>query len=126
MTIRALITAPKDPAGLKPHPGVRSVFDPRPHRNLGMPWIGQELKAVPDNLLIATQIALGMPRHAAEQLRTHGGARFLALKLWCDVQDAAEGHKEAKQRIDYYRQMFIELRRAELIADDPRRTTPML
>lgn len=123
--VRSLLSAPTDPAGLGRAPRAGSIFDTRRERNRGVPWIGRELTAVPDQLLIATQVALGMPRHAAEQVRSHGGARFLALRLWCDVQDAAEGDPAAKLRLDYHRQMFADLRRAELIADDPRRTVPM-
>ena len=124
--VRPLIAAPTDPAGLTRAPTAPAIFDPRRHRNRGVPWIGAELKALPDNLLIATQVALGMPRQAAEQVRFHGGARFLAVRLWCDVQDAAEGDRAARERLDYYRQMFLDMRRAELIADDPRRTTPLV
>lgn len=121
-----VILAPKDPAGLVRAPKAPPIFDARRARNVGVPWIGHELKGVPDDLLIATQVACGMPRQAAEQVRYHGGARFLALRLWCDVQDAAEGDRAAIERLDYHRQMFLDMRRAELIADDPRRTTPLL
>lgn len=124
--VRALLQAPTDPAGLAPAPKAPSIFDTRRERNVGVPWIARELKGVPDNLLIATQVALGMPRIAAEQVRVHGGARFLALRLWCDVQDAADGDTAAKERIDYHRQSFADMRRAELIADDPKRTVPLL
>ena len=120
------ITRLTDPAGLAPAPRAPRIFDARRERNVGVPWIGRELKDVPDNLLIATQVSLGMPRIAAEQVRYHGGARFLALRLWCDVQDAAEGDKAARERVEYHRQSFADMRRAELIADNPRRTTPML
>lgn len=123
--VRPVILAPKDPAGLQRAPKAPAIFDARRERNVGVPWIGHELKDVPDDLLIATQVSLGMPRIAAEQVRVHGGARFLALRLWCDVQDAAEGDRAARERLDYHRQMFADLRRAELIAEDPRRTTPM-
>lgn len=120
-----IILAPKDPAGLRRAPKAPAIFDPRRERNVGVPWQGVELKDVPDDLLIATQVAMGMPRQAAEQVRVHGGARFLALRLWCDVQDAAEGDPAAKERLDYHRQVFSDLRRAEVIAEDPRRTTPL-
>lgn len=119
----AVILGLKDPPGLRKAPRAPAIFDPRPERNQspGIPWIPHELKHVPDQLLIATQVAIGMPRQAAEQVRYHGGARGLALKLWCDVQDAAAGDTAAKQRVDYYRESFTQLRRQEAIADDPRR-----
>lgn len=122
---RRLFMAPKDPAGLQRAPKAPAIFDNRPARQLGVPMIPFELPAIPDDLLIATQVAVGMPRQAAEQVRHHGGARFLALRLWCDVQDAAAGDVAAKQRVEYQRESFLQLRRAELIADDPRRTVPV-
>lgn len=112
----------KDPAGLARAPKAPAIFDPRQDRNRGAQWIAKPLAAVPDELLIATQVSLGMPRVAAEQVRYHGGARFLALRLWCDVQDAAEGDPEAKLRVDYYRSSFADLRRAELIGEQAQRT----
>lgn len=140
------ITRLTDPASLAPAPAAPAIFNESLERNVGhvlalrpagQPHSPRMLLLLPsgrrtvikdaptDDRLIATQVAVGMPRQAAEQTRMHGGARFLAFKLWCDVQDAAEGDPEAKLRVDYYRESFQQLRAAELIADDPRRTLPM-
>ena len=107
---------PRAPAGpVLPVP----LFDSSPHRNVGVPLQRFELEAVPDELLIATLCDLGQPRWAAEEIRRHGGARWNALRVWCDVQDAAEGNAEARERVEYVRHMFNELRKQELIADRP-------
>lgn len=142
------ITRLTDPAGLAPAPAAPAIFNEDAHRNPGTilamrpegkPASRRLLLLLPsgrhveindpagptDDNLIATQVAVGMPRQAAEQVRHSGAARFLALRMWCDVQEAAGGDADAKLRVDYYRESFEQLRRAELIAEDPRRTTPM-
>lgn len=114
---------PTDPAGLKPAPVARDVFDHAPHRNRGMNGIDNNCSSEEwDNRLIATAVELGLPRWAAEQARTHPPARFSLLKVWCDVQDAAEGDRQARERVDYYRWCFEEARRQEVISDIPDRT----
>jgi len=75
-----------------------------------------------DNRLIATAVALGCPRWAAEQARTHPPARFSLLQVWIDVQDAAEGDGAAKERVDYYRWCFQEARSQQVINDEPATT----
>lgn len=101
---------------------VRPIFDSRPHRNRGQPGIAQELNWPNDRLLISTLVAGGQPQWSAEQIRYHPPARWAALKFWLDVQDAAEGDAEAKARVDYCREMWQEMRRAEVISDVPNRT----
>ena len=116
-----MITGAKDPPSVKPM-NVRPVFDSRPHRNVGQPGIATELKYPNDRLLIATLVAHGQPQWSAEQLRFHPPARFWALKFWLDVQDAAEGDGQAKERVDYCRSCWQEMRKIELISDRPEHT----
>jgi hypothetical protein len=99
------------------------VFDHAPARNRGMQGINSDCSTEQwDNRLISTAVQLGCPRWAAEQARTHPPARFALLRVWCDVQDAAEGNPDAKERVDYYKWCFQEARRQEIIDDRPGRT----
>lgn len=91
------------------------LFDSTTGRNQGMQRIEEEMSFLPDDTLIATLVSYGQPRVAAEQVRTHPPARFLAARFWCDVQDAAEGDAQAKERLDYMRSSWEELRKLELI-----------
>ena len=109
----------KDPAGVRPMK-VKPIFDSRPHRNVGQPGIQHELAWPNDRLLIATLVAHGQPQWSAEQIRFHPPARFAAVKFWLDVQDAAEGDKEAQERVDYCVWSWQEMRKAQLISDLPR------
>lgn len=111
----------KDPGGYQ-QIKVRPIFDSRPHRNVGQPGISYELTWPNDNLLVATLVAHGQPQWSAEQVRYHPPARFHALKFWCDVQDAAEGDKQAQERVDYCRWAWQEARKQEIISDIPNRT----
>lgn len=114
---------PTDPAGLPRAPRAPDIFDHAPHRNRGMAGIANQCSTVEwDNRLIATAVALGCPRWAAEQCRTHPPARYSLLTVWCDVQDAAGGDAGAQERIDYYRSCFEEARRQEVISDRPAHT----
>lgn len=109
---------PTDPASLPAAPKAPELFDHSPDRNRGMPGIENSTPEW-DNRLIATAVALGCPRFAAEQARTHPPARFALFTVWCDVQLAAEGDGEAKERVDYYRWCFQEARKQEVISDLP-------
>jgi len=111
-----------DAPGLPRAPKAPRIFNDDPERNLGAHLLPDELEALPDDKIIATAVALGMPRFAAEQARTHPGCRWNLVKIWCIAQDAAEGDGTAKEQIDYLRHSFQELRRAELIADRPDHT----
>lgn len=114
---------PTDPAGLAPAPKAPDVFDHSPHRNRGMNGIANDCSSEEwDNRLIATAVALGCPRWAAEQARTHPPARYSLLLVWLDVQEAAEGDGAAKERVDYYRWCFQEARSQEVISDQPGQT----
>lgn len=99
---------------------VKPIFDSSPHRNVGQPGIAHELKWPNDRLLIATLVAHGQPQWSAEQIRFHPPARFAAVKFWLDVQDAAEGDKEAQERVDYCVWSWREMRKQQLISDLPR------
>jgi hypothetical protein len=94
-----------DPPGLPPAPRAPTMFDPRPHRNLGTPGIASSTPEW-DNRLIATAVALGCPRDIAEQARTYPPARLALLQLWCRVQDAAEGAPGARDAVDRCRTAF--------------------
>ena len=114
---------PTDPPSLPRAPRAPDVFDHSPHRNRGMAGIDNHNSTREwDNRLIATAVAVGCPRWAAEQCRTHPPARHALLKVWCDVQDAAEGDAGAGERVDYYRSCFETARRLEVISDRPAHT----
>lgn len=101
---------------------VRPIFDSRPHRNLGQPGIQHELEWPNDNLLVAALVHHGQPQWSAEQLRHHPPARWAAVKFFLDVLDAQEGDHEAKERVDYCRWAWQEMRKQEVISDIPGRT----
>jgi hypothetical protein len=111
----------KDPPSLKPM-RVRPIFDSRPHRNRYQPGIAQEMKWPNDRLLIATLVVHGQPQWSAEQIRHHPPARLHAAMFWLDVWDAAEGDKQAAERVDYCRWCWQEMRKQEVISDIPNRT----
>lgn len=116
----------KDPPGLRKAVKYPAIFNSDPGRNLGAPQIPHELRAVPDEILIATLVEYGQPRWAADEVRTHGTARFFALRFYCDVLDAAEGDKQAKERVDYCRWCWQEMRRNEQISDIPNQASGFL
>lgn len=90
------------------------------HRQAGA-GITTPILAVPDEELIATLVAHGQPRYAAEQVKTDPQLRLAALRFWVDVGDAGRGDKQAKERVDYIRASWSAMRRDEIISDDPRR-----
>lgn len=100
----------------------RPIFDATPERNRDQPQQRFPLTFLPDDLLVATLAAHGQPLWSADQLRTHPGLRFAALRFWCDVQDAAEGDCEAQERVDRCREAWQIMRREELISDVPGRS----
>lgn len=116
---------PTDPQGLKPAPQGPNLFDSSPRRNIGSPGISQSSPEW-DNRLIATATALGCPRWVAEQARTHPPTRFQLLTIWCDVQDAADGDKEALERCEYYKWCFQTGRQEQIISDTPQDVTGFL
>lgn len=110
-----------DPASLRPVK-VRPIFDSRPHRNRGQHGIAHELRDWPDDLLIANMVEHGCPRWAAEQIRFHPPARFAAATFYLAVLEAREGDKLAKEKVDYMRWAWQEMRKQEVIADWPEHT----
>lgn len=105
-----------------PHPFVQAARRNRAaiaQQNQGIPF---ELAAVPDAELIANLVRYGQPRHAAQDVvnDVSGQCRLMALRFLFDCEDAAT-NPEARQRVDALRYMWSQLRKEELIADDPRR-----
>lgn len=84
------------------------------------PRVGK-IASITDDELIATLVAGGQAKWAAEEIRGNPMLRFCALRYWCDVQDAGEGDKEAKMRVDYMREQWLRMRKEELLSDDPKR-----
>lgn len=75
-----------------------------------------------DDLLVATLVAHGQPRFAAEEVRGNPAIRLRACMFWSDVQNAARGDREAKERVDVIRQAWQQMRQIELISDRPGHT----
>jgi hypothetical protein len=85
------------------------------------PGIRKQMRSIPDAELIACLVANGQPRYAAEEVRTNPQVRFSATMFFCDVLDAAQGDKRAKQQVDFIREQWSRMRKEELITDDPTR-----
>lgn len=83
--------------------------------------ITSELRAVPDRELVDALVSVGQPRWSASRDIRHPQGRFHALRLWCDLQDAAQGDKPARERVDFIRHMFSIERACENITDSPAR-----
>lgn len=94
------------------------------HRQAGA-GIPRPIASIPDAELIACLVEHGQPRHAALELRRNPMLREAALRFWVDVGDANRGDKAAKERVDYCRDCWSQMRAAELISDDPRRGVPV-
>ena len=84
--------------------------------------ISIELPHPNDDLLIATLMSLGTPRHGAEMLRVHPGMRLAAYEMWGLVQMAAKGNSFAKEQVDMTIAMNEQLRKDDIIANDPTKT----
>lgn len=78
-------------------------------------------KYVTDDLLIATLVAHGQPKHSAVELRRNPPLRLAAMRFWADVQASGKGDMAARERVDYCRQAWDNMRKADLIADNPGR-----
>jgi hypothetical protein len=100
---------------------VRPIFDSRPHRNVGQPGVQSELQWPNDQLLVSVMVAYGQPHWSAEQIRYHPPARYAAIRFFLDVLDSAEGDKQARERVDYCRWAWQEMRKNEMISDVPNR-----
>jgi len=81
--------------------------------------ISIELPHPNDELLIATLMSLGTPRHGAEMLRHHPAMRLAAYEMWGLVQMAAKGNAFAKEQVDMTIALNEQMRRDELVADRP-------
>jgi hypothetical protein len=81
--------------------------------------IPRELGHPNDNLLIATVVDNGMPSWSADQMRYHPGLRLAYFMFWNDLQDAAQGDAEAKEKVDGARAAWAQMRKDELINDMP-------
>ncbi len=92
------------------------------HRAGKIDGISIELPHPNDELLIATLMSLGTPRHGAEMLRVHPGMRLAAYEMWGLVQMAARGNAFAKEQVDMAIAMNEQLRKDDMMADDPTMT----
>jgi hypothetical protein len=79
------------------------------------------LAAVPDAELIANLVEHGQPRWSAQALTNDPQLRLAALRFWVDVGDARKGDTAAKERVDYVRECWQQMRAQELISDTPGR-----
>lgn len=122
-----------EPAGLGRAPQAPALFSTDPQRNHpDQPGIPREIKALPDQQLVATLVELGCPRWVAEQVRTHPGMRYAAVATWCLVRDAQEGktvvnartgdRTSARALVDAIREQYAQARKAELISEVPDHT----
>ena len=117
-----------NPGGLAPSPYTAGLIDNRPHRNKHQPAL-KKGKALPDDLLISVWCSIGCPRWFAEQLRESEQLRFQAASVYFLVEKAARGEHvqhpvtgyliPAKDLVDLMRFEYQELRKVELVADDP-------
>ena len=132
--------APLSPSAPRVRPGSRYITDPPSAASTGLPTLDGTVFDVPrlmsfiragmidgirplrdpsDEKLIATVVAHGMPRWAAEQMRPNPMLRLQFVMFWADVQQAAKGNPEAKERVDACMAAWQEMRKIELVSDDP-------
>lgn len=117
-----------NPSGLAPAPVSAPMMDGREHRNRAQGRL-KAGKALPDDRLIAVWCSIGCPRWFAEQLRTSETLRFQAASVYFLVEKAAKGESvvhpvtgyliPAKDLVDSMRFEYQEMRKVELVADDP-------
>lgn len=89
----------------------------RGHRQLRpgeTPHIGP-LAAIGDAELITSLLSVGMPLVNARAIEHNAQQRFLALRVWFDIDQAGKGDAGAKERVDMLKAKYQELRRDELI-----------
>lgn len=79
------------------------------------------IASIPDRELIATLVAHGQPRWAAQELTRNPQLRLAAVRFWVDIGDAGRGDPAAKDRVDYMRACWVRMRAEEILSDDPRR-----
>ena len=103
-------------------------MDGREHRNRAQGRL-KAGKALPDDRLISVWCSIGCPGWFAEQLRKSEPLRFQAATVYFLVEKAARGESvahpvtgyliPAKDFVDPMRFEYQELRKVELVADDP-------
>lgn len=89
----------------------------RGHRTLRpgeTPHIGP-LQSVTDAELITSLMTVGMPLMNAKAIQHNAQQRFLALRVWFDLDQAGKGDKDAKDRVDRLKAHYQDLKRAELV-----------
>lgn len=87
------------------------------HRDLRpgeTPSVGP-LQAVTDAELITSVMAVGMPLKNAMAIQHNAQQRFLALRVWYDLDQAGKGDAGAKERVDMIKAKYVQLRRDELV-----------
>lgn len=117
-----------NPSRLAPLPAQPAMMDGRDHRNRAQGRLKRG-RALPDDRLIAVWCSIGCPQWFAEQLRTSETLRFQAASVYFLVEKAAKGESvvhpvtgymiPAKDLVDSMRFEYQELRKVELVADDP-------
>lgn len=73
-----------------------------------------------DDELIATLVAHGQPHHSAVALRTNPQLRLCAARFWADVQNAPHD-PQSRERVEYCREAWNEMRKADIISNNPDR-----
>lgn len=111
-----------DPASAPRYMLPRQLMDTAAHRNLGNPEIPMELPALPDDRLVAVMVEHGCPVWSANELRRSGFLRFCAVRFFFDVMDAQEGDRAARERVDFIREQYQEMRRAGIVDETPSHT----
>ena len=114
-----------DPSSARAQGGIvlpGSVFDTRRIREAlkrkmieGIP----PMEDPSDEKLIACVMAHGMPRWAADQMRYNPSLRLQYYLFHEDVRDAAKGVADAKERVDAAIDAWAQMRKAEVIHDNP-------
>lgn len=79
------------------------------------------IKSIPDTELVAVMVRQGMPRFRAVEIHWNPEKRLAALMVWNLEQDAADGDRSARERLELTREMLARQRQEELISDDPTR-----
>ena len=103
----------------------RPLMDEREHRQRGNPSISFELPALPDDRLVAVLVEHGQPVWSANELRRSGFLRWCAVRFYFDVEAAAQGVPEARERVSMLRAMWHDMRRAQVIDETPDHTVGM-
>jgi hypothetical protein len=79
------------------------------------------IRSIPDTELVDVLIRLGVPKFRAVELHWNPEKRLATLELWCLEQDARDGDRDARGKLEVARAMLARQRQEELISDDPTR-----